>query len=803
MKEIPAIPVATYRLQLRGAAADPSGRAFGFAEAESIIDYIAELGVSHLFLSPILQATSGSAHGYDVTNPLEVNAELGGLAGFRSLARKAHEAGLGIVLDIVPNHLGVATPHENPWWWDVLTYGQDSEYEHYFDIDWGKDNGADGKLGLPVLGAAGDEKELDFAELNGETVLAYYDNYYPITPGSLAETPLATYENQHYRLLYWRSGVINYRRFFSVNELAGIRQELPDVFEASHRVIMQLISEGLVDGIRVDHPDGLADPFDYLHKLRHLIGDRWLVIEKILSATEPLDPRLDVDGTTGYDALREYDGVFVLRRSEDALSMLALREGGSTWDAQVVHATERLLKADVARFELKAEVLRLVRAIRRDNFSITGTNVTDDELIDAVIDLVADLPVYRADYRSLSRLTATAIADLSRRFPSRRNALDVIAAAMLVEGEAATRFAQVCGAVMAKGVEDTTFYRAHRLVALQEVGGDPGRFGVSAAEFHMLQKERADLWPRAMTTLSTHDTKRSEDVRARIIAVSIIPTEFVELTRTVNTLVPPPDGATGHFLFQNIVGIWPADGVITSQLQQRLHAYAEKALREAGLHTTWIEPNESFENSVRDWIDSLLQGPVTTKITNFVQRLEKLSIPISLSRKLLQLTGPGIPDIYQGTEILDDSLVDPDNRRFIDYTYRRQLLAQDKVGNCMDDSDAAKLHITRTALAVRRAFPQSFVAGDYQAVFAQGPQEGACIGFARGPQPGEVQVISFAIRNASFWDDPHQWAGTTLTLPTGTWEDALTGARFKGETDCGQLFTNYPCVLLIRQSDDA
>ncbi|HKM25567.1 MAG TPA: alpha-amylase family glycosyl hydrolase, partial [Corynebacterium sp.] len=304
---------ATYRLQLRGPQADPSGRAFGFAEAAAQVPYLQSLGVSHIYLSPIFTAIPTSNHNYDVTDPTEINPELGGMEGLRELADVAHEAGLGLIIDIVPNHLGVENPRLNKWWWDVLRHGQDSEYEHYFDIDWHADNGAGGKLGLPVLGSPEDVDKLELREVDGEVVLAYYDNLFPVGEDVSVDDDVAeVYEQQHYRLMYWRDGVISYRRFFSVNGLAGIRQEDPMVFEHTHRIVRQLIAEDIIDGVRVDHPDGLSDPFGYLNRLREVVGpDRWLVVEKILEVDETLDPRLAVDGTTGYDALRELDGVFI------------------------------------------------------------------------------------------------------------------------------------------------------------------------------------------------------------------------------------------------------------------------------------------------------------------------------------------------------------------------------------------------------------------------------------------------------------------------------------------------------------
>ena len=814
---------ATYRLQLRGPQADPAGRSFGFAEAAAQVPYLRDLGVSHLYLSPIFTADPTSTHNYDVTDPTEVNPELGGLEGLRELAATAHAAGLGIIIDIVPNHLGVQDPRLNKWWWDVLKNGQDSDYEHYFDIDWHSDNGADGKLGLPVLGQPGDEDKLELTELDGETVIAYYDNHFPVADGtweSLDDDPREVYDRQSYRLMYWRDGVISYRRFFSVNGLAGIRQEDPMVFEHTHRIIRQLIGEDLIDGVRVDHPDGLSDPFGYLTRLREVVGeDRWLVVEKILEVDEALDPRLSVDGTTGYDALRELDGVFVSREAEDSMSMLALQHSGSTWDEAAVTAAQQELKREVAREELSAEIRRLARAMRRDNFSTAGSAVAEEDLTTTIVELVAAMPVYRADYLSLSRVTATVIAEMSRRFPSRRDALDLIAAALNANAEAKIRFAQVCGAVMAKGVEDTTFYRAARLVALQEVGGAPGRFGVSAAEFHLLQQERARLWPKAMTTLTTHDTKRGEDVRARIIELTENPSDFAEFIHRITAIVPAPDDGTGHFLIQNLLGIWPVDGQITETLRERFQGYALKAIREAGVHTTWVDPNDSFESAVADWVDVLLDGPVTSLITEFVGPLARGAAQISVGRKLLQITGPGIPDIYQGTEFLDDSLVDPDNRRFVDYIARRQVLDIIDEGVDWEDlaaeaaaqegttgaypqldlyGDRIKLHVVHEGLKLRAAHPEYFVGGDMQAVFAVGPAESHLIGSARG-DAGGIGVITLATRRPLLLEQRGGWADTTVTLPEGRWLDQLTGRTFESTVPVAEVLALFPTALLVAQ----
>ena len=811
---------STYRLQLRGPQADDQGRAFTFADAAEQVPYLADLGISHLYLSPILSSVPDSNHGYDVIDPTTVNPEIGGMAGLQKLAEVAHDAGMGIIIDLVPNHLGVEEPQLNAWWWDVLTHGRDSQFEPYFDIDWHEDNGADGKMGLPILGSPEDVDKLEIDRSGDEPLLRYYDHAYPVRPGTDEGTPQENHNRQSYRLMYWRDGMIGYRRFFSVNGLAGIRQENPVVFEHTHRILRELIAADVIDGVRIDHPDGLSDPFGYLSELRRLLGDdKWLVIEKILGATEPLDPRLQVDGTTGYDALREFDNVFVNRESRDAMSMLALQESGSTWDKSAVHATERALKRDVAAHELAAEVRRLARALRRDNWSTGGDNVTEDELIDTICELVAAMPVYRADYVSLSRVTSSVIQQMVARFPSRVFALDLISAGLVAQGEAATRFAQVCGAVMAKGVEDTTFYRACRLISLNEVGGDPGRYGMSAAEYHLLQSERARLWPRTMTALSTHDAKRGEDVRARIIQLADISGDWAEQVRDWTAVTPAPDGATGYFLLQNIIGVWPADGDITEELRERLHAYAEKAMREASVHTTWTEQDEEFELRVRRWIDALLDGPLRDRITEFVRGIDPAAQVTSWSRKLLQLTGPGIPDTYQGTEFLEDSLVDPDNRRFVDYDSRARALERVVRGDVPSPvgdpatpaefpeefangaGDAVKLMVTHHALTLRKERPGSFVGGTYQPVFAEGTGERYLVGSARGPVDGAQDVITLVTRRPIGLARDGGWGDTTITLPEGIWTDRFTGNAWSGTVTVAAMFGTYPVALLV--ADDA
>jgi len=775
---------STYRLQLHGPGDEVP--AFTFAQAREQLAYLEQLGVSHAYLSPILQAAEGSQHGYDVTDPTVVSKSLGGHHGLAELADAARQRGMGLVVDIVPNHVGVENPKENGWWWDVLRLGRESPYAHYFDLDWGPDNGCGGRIALPVLGSA---EDVDALTVDGDE-LAFYEHRFPIAPGTSEGTAQQVHERQAYQLVPWRAGLVGYRRFFHVNGLAALRQEEPAVFDATHTEVGRWAVEDLVDGIRVDHPDGLAEPAGYLSRLRELIGDRWLVIEKILAADEALEPTLPVAGTTGYDALRELGGVFVDPSGAAALSELTRERTGSPGDAADLAATEHELKRSVARAGLRPELERCVRAM-------PSGSVPHDELVDAVVELVAAVPVYRADYPIVADLLAGVVARVAAAHPELAVALEHVAAALVTGGEAATRFQQVCGAVTAKGVEDCLFYRTTRLTSLQEVGGDPGRFGVSPAEFHLATAERARRWPAAMTTLSTHDTKRGEDVRARISVLSEVPELWAQSLDRWEEVAPSPDGAMGSLLWQAMFGVWPADGRSAPevpQLRERLHAYAEKAVREAGTRTEWNDVDTEFESALHAWLDAVLDGPVASSMTELVTGLAPNGWSNSLGQKLLQLAGPGVPDVYQGTELWEDSLVDPDNRREVDYAVRAALLSSVD-SPAVDASGAAKLLVVSRALQLRQERPASFVGGTYAPVLAEGAAALHVIGFSRGPADGEPDVIALATRLSVSLDG---WDTTTVPLPPGQWTDRLTGARHSGDVQVGTALAQLPVALLVR-----
>ena len=758
-------PLSTYRLQMRGDA-------FTFADAENLLDYFAELGVSHLYLSPILTAAEGSTHGYDVTDPTSISPALGGPDGFARLSRSARARGLGLIVDIVPNHVGVEKPRQNAWWWDVLKHGRDSAYASFFDIDWEL---ADGRVVLPVLGSDDDTADLVVDDSGDEPVLRLGDLVYPIAPGTGDGTGPQVHDRQHYRLTGWRGGVCGYRRFFSITSLAALRQEDRAVFDATHVEVRRWFDEGLVDGVRIDHPDGLADPAGYLTWLREITGpDAWIVIEKILAPGEPLEPGLPVAGTTGYDAMREIGGVFLDPAGERPLTEL-FETAGLPYDS--LPAQARQLKVAAVTDTLASELARLRRTV------VAATGADHPALPESIAALLSRVEVYRSDYRCLSLVLPTAFAETAAQRPDLSAPLALLAAALERSRETAARLQQLCGAATAKSMEDCLFYRDARLVSLNEVGSEPHLFGVSVAEFHQRAGVRAALWPHAMVALSTHDTKRGEDVRARIGVLSQVPSLWAELVGKWTTVAPPPDTATGLFLWQNIFGVWPGDGVITDEVRRRLHDYAEKAIREAGTRTSWNDPDTEFEAAVHTWLDTVLQGRIAAEMTSLVDHLDGYARSDALGQKLLSLTVPGVPDIYQGTELWEDSLVDPDNRRPVDYAARQAALAE---------LTHPKLRVVAAALAVRRARPQTFTDGGYSSVLAAGPAAEHLLAFVRG-----TDVLTAVTRHPVRLSETG-WGDTSLALPAGVWTDRLTGRGHRGVVPAADLFADLPVALLER-----
>ncbi|MEV6070805.1 malto-oligosyltrehalose synthase [Nocardia sp. NPDC052001] len=783
---------STYRLQLRPDA-------LTFADARTIAEYLQQLGISHLYLSPVLTATRGSTHGYDITDPTTVSSALGGPTGLKALSDEVRGRGMGLIVDLVPNHVGVADPRQNPWWWDVLTHGKESKYAHYFDIDWSPANGAGGRLALPVLANENDPAALSVDRGGLEPMLALRDMRFPIAPGTDGENALRIHDKQHYRLVNWKSGLCGYRRYFTVGGLAALRQEDPVVFDATHRELAAWCEHDLIDGVRVDHPDGLSDPGEYLTRLRKLIGpQRLLLVEKVLAHGETLDSGLPIDGTTGYDALADIGGVLIDPDGEKTLTELSRQFTGHGSDRAWFTEHEHRIKRAVAETMLVPEVRRLVAAIKRDARADAFDTMA---LTNATIEVLSYMPVARGDYAPLSGTIGRVVAEVAGRNSELTAPLQVLVTALSIRGEAATRFHQVCGAVTAKAVEDTMFYRAARLVSLQEMGADPARFGASVIEFHLSNAERAARWPATMTTLSTHDTKRGEDTRARIGMLSQVPDVWARSVSAWNEIAPGPDGATALFLLQNMYGVWPADGRAAAAVpgfRERIHQFAEKAVREAGTQSSWEEPDLEFENAVHRWIDAIVDGPVGVELGEFVTDLAAHAWTDALAQKLLQLCGPGIPDIYQGCELWEDSLVDPDNRRPVDFTHR-SLLLQSLTGTPdLEPTGAVKMWIVAYALWLRRERPECFVGGTYTPLFASGDHAKHLVSYARGRNGETPEVIVAVTRHSIRLDEAGGWGDTVLDLPQGHWTDRLTGHTFSGRSRLEKLFARLPVALLVR-----
>jgi (1->4)-alpha-D-glucan 1-alpha-D-glucosylmutase len=772
------LPSSTYRLQLH------SGQTC--YDAAGLVEYLSELGVGALYASPLLESTPGSNHGYDVVDPTRASGERGGEQGRRALVGALRSAGMGFVLDIVPNHVGVAVPTLNPWWSDVLTHGQQSRYASYFDINW-----AAGPILLPVLGAESVEDEpaeLERLELvrdeNGYPGLRYYEHLFPVAHGSADHGgPVEVHGRQHYRLVSWRRGAaeLTYRRFFDVSTLAAVRVEDPEVFEASHREVLRWVAEGDVDGLRVDHPDGLADPGGYLRRLRAAIGpDRWLLVEKILAVGEPLPASWPVDGTTGYEALGEISGVFVDPAGAGLLTQFAAEHTGERLAA---HTVERRARREVADSILAAEVRRIAALL---------PETEPAKAADAVAELLSSFPVYRSYLPEGRAALEVAVSVARTNRPDLTESLDRIHRSMLAEpdSELARRVQQTSGMVTAKGVEDTAFYRWNRLVALNEVGGEPARFGVPVDQLHAACADREARSPATMTTLSTHDTKRSEDVRARLAVLSEIPGEWAALMRRWAAAHPLPERSLELLAWQCLIGAWPIPA-------DRMAAYLLKAAKEAKLATSHVDPVAEVDAAIARWPEEVLADTeLVAEIEAFVARVAPHGWSNSLGQKLVQLAGPGVPDVYQGTECFEYSLVDPDNRRPVDFAARRALLSRldDHWLPDIDRSGAAKLLVTAAALRLRRWRPELF--GGYRPLTADGPAAEHAVAFAR-----DRGLVAVATRLPVGLTARGGWRDTVLALPDAAddWTDVITGRSVSGSAPAlSQLLDRYPVALLVR-----
>jgi (1->4)-alpha-D-glucan 1-alpha-D-glucosylmutase len=807
------VPQSTYRLQIR--------KTFDLDAAAAVTEYLRDLGVGWAYLSPLLKATPGSDHGYDVVDVTRVDPDRGGPEGLARFAEAARAAGLGILVDIVPNHMGISEPRENAWWWDVLRLGRESAYATSFDIDW---EFGEGRVLVPVLGssfddvlAAGDLR-LDPTPSSDapDGLLRYFDHAFPLAPGSLAasgpspssgsldladpETIRAVAERQHYRLAFWRdeAAELNYRRFFAVTTLAGVRVELSEVFDATHAEILRWLREGLADGLRVDHPDGLRDPGGYLDRLAEATGGAYVLGEKILEHGETLPSWWATAGTTGYDALNEITRVLVDPFGVDELGKLDARLRSETGQPEahewhsLIFETKRMI-ADTIQI---AEIRRLVRGLPADLRERFG----DETLHDALAQLLAVFPVYRSylpagrEYLEYSANTASGLRpDLAETIAA---LLPVLADPSL---DVAWRFQQTTGPVMAKGVEDTAFYRYNRLGSLTEVGGDPSPHAIREDDFHGAQQARQASWPHAMTALSTHDTKRGEDVRARLNVLAEIPERWSRVLEEFRGVASTGHGSFDNLLWQAIVGAWPGETQAQGpdgEYAERLHAYAEKAAREAAEATGWWDQAEEFERRMHGVVDAAT-GPIRDVVEAFVAEIAPYGWSNSLSQKLLQLTAPGVPDVYQGSELWELSLVDPDNRRAVDFEARARMLhALDAPGAPVppiDAGGAAKLLVTSRALRLRRDSPELFTR--YTRLEAVGAASDHVVAFDRGGALTVATRLPVGLEGLGGWGD------TVVLVPAGSYVDAFTGrACSGGAIPLADLLATYPVALLAPAS---
>lgn len=813
------IPTATYRVQFHAG--------FTFADAAALASYWAELGVSHLYASPIATARAGSTHGYDVVDPTTINPVLGGEDGFRAMAAALRAKGLGVVLDIVPNHVAVGGD-DNAWWLDVLENGRASPYARFFDIDWcPADLSLSGKVLAPFLGlpyadalasgavqlevAAGlpairvhDAHRFPLRRCDHAEALAAPDAYDVATAGG-RERLHDLLERQHYRLAWWRTAgdAINWRRFFDITELAALRIEDPAVFEAVHALPLRLYAEGLIDGLRVDHVDGLADPPGYGRRLRRAMLEAspnrapWLVVEKILGAGERLAADWGVDGATGYETMNEISAVQHDPAGAEPLARLWREISGRAAEFEVEeHAARReILTRDFAG-QLDAAAAAFHRLARAD---LATRDLPLPALRRALVALIVAFSVYRTYAADTRQAPEQALARAKAAEPASAPALDQIGRWLAgadetpadLRAEAIRRFEQLSAPVAAKAVEDTAFYRYGRLLSRNDVGFDPGRFSTSPAAFLALAGERGEAFPHGLLATATHDHKRGEDVRARLAALSEIPDVWAERAKAWLRFAAPEavDPGDAHMLHQMIVGAWPLDlsaddGEAMAAFAERLLGWQRKALREAKLRTSWTAPNEAYEAACETYLRALLTGPdarFRQDCSAFVAEIAPAGAANGLTQAGLRLTLPGVPDLFQGTEFWDFSLVDPDNRRPVDYAARRAALVRDATEIDWREG-ARKQALVRRLLNLRREAPEVFRA-PLRPVALAGRRGDQAIAFERRTDSGGLLVVA-AVRCARACIDAGAprvdaaWWGDT-TLPDGRRLGALTdGAPF-------------------------
>ena len=861
-------PRATMRLQFH--------KGFTFVDAERLVPYLVRLGISHIYASPITTARPGSMHGYDVVDPTRVNPELGGEEGLRRLVAALHAAGLGLIADIVPNHMAIGS--QNAWWLDVLRHGRASRYANYFDIDWeSQDPELRGKVLLPMLGkplaealAAG---EISVTQDADGAAIKYFDHRFPLAPddaagvvGSLAQFDAGAAEDrarllellqrQHYRLAWWRvaNDEINWRRFFDINELIGLRMEHAEAFESVHALIFRLYAEGIIDGVRVDHVDGLSDPASYCRTLRQRLealaaqrpssaqqGRPYIVVEKILLCGEELPEIWGCDGTSGYDFMEEVSAL-----QHDARAAKVLEQ---TWSSVSGRAPDFETEEQAARREILArsftgQMEACARAFHRLASQTPGADISAAAIRRCLIEVLAHFPVYRTYGTSTERpagdkkflqaafsgAKATTlrgdhpVLECLRDWLSERAADDKSAS---LQNIAVTRFQQLSAPVAAKAVEDTAAYRYGRLISRNDVGFDMRRLGSGLDEFHERARRRQAHYPSAMLATATHDHKRGEVVRARLAVISEVPDEWAKLLpdwiarserlrKKINGLLSPTGGDIA-MLFQTLIGSWPLDLAIDddkgrASFAQRLAGWQEKAVREAKLVTDWSAPNEDYESAAREFLQGLMErreAELLNEIVAFADRVSPAGAVNGLAQVLLKLTSPGVPDFYQGAEFWDFSLVDPDNRRPVDFAARVASLTAEPIEALVPSwrSGPIKQAIIAAALQYRGKHAQLFAEGSYTPVAVEGKFADRVVAFAR--ELGTEMAITVAprlsyklLRKGSIVFEEASWEDTTLVLegPPRTLVNILDGPRRVtpdgGRLRLGPLLSPVPVALL-------
>ncbi|MFC6489383.1 malto-oligosyltrehalose synthase [Nitratireductor sp. GCM10026969] len=849
-----SFPRATYRLQFRDGMT--------FERAAEIIPYLAELGVSHLYASPIFTAAPGSTHGYDVADHQALDPALGGEEGFARLAEALKENGLGLILDIVPNHMAVSTA--NPWWRDVLKHGRDSAYAHHFDIDWEAP-----RLLLPVLGEPYGEAlkkgklEVRIDAEAGEPVIGYYDLSLPLAPGSLpwgSEREEADWnellarinadkdrlhqlhEAQAWRLAYWRLAreALTYRRFFEIADLVGVRVEDAAVFADVHQLPLRLVREGIVDGLRIDHIDGLADPKGYLTDLKNASGLDCVLVEKILGPGETLRGDWACAGTTGYEFARLVTALQVDPRGREAMTAgwTAFTGDDPDFARQALIAKRRMLTVNLAG-ELSA-LVRLAETIAAEH--LATRDFGPDALRMAIVELAAALPVYRTyvDRDGPSdedrALIEDAVAQVERGRAVEDDRVVAFVASLLLEPAAGSkarstfiaRFQQTTGPLMAKAMEDTVFYRYNRLVALNEVGAEPDAFGMEPAAFHGAMQARAADGPHGLSATATHDTKRGEDARARLAVLSEMPSEWSSAVARWHDAAsglrqalpdgPAPDPGTEWLFYQALAGAWPADLPMDDEaglqaLSERLAAFMTKALREAKQRTSWTDPNAPFEAAVEAYVRHLFSPERRTLLEDVravIAALEPAGLVNSLSQLVLKLTLPGVPDIYQRCELMDFSMVDPDNRRPVDFALRETLLQEVRAmpaGAAMERwrEGVPKLWLLEKLLRLRSERAELFAEGGYAPLEVSGDRARQVLAFARRQGRHRIVVAVPRLVHRLTCENglsrlAEAFSQTRLHLPADKPFTSLTGARIKDrQTPLSVLWSDIPVAVLMAE----